>query len=416
MNYGPRPLDGLLVIDVTTALSGPYATLLLAGLGARVVKVEYGSKGGDSSRTNSPFISRTGKLIGEREHEDDWSVSQLNRARNKESIGINLKDPQGVEVFKRLVMQADVLVENFSDGVTARLGIDFATVRTWNPRIVYTSISGFGQGSLAGDAKAVDLIIQALSGLMMTSGSEGEAPVRVGLPLGDLVAPLYAVVGTLAAITSRERSGVGSHVDVGMLGALTSLMSNEPLDTLESVGIPVRSGTTLPRLSIFGIFESNDGWVSICAHTDHLAASLYSVMGRDDLIHDSPFSQRGGRVVGADKIHGIVSGWVAGLSSLEVVNLLTEQGVPVAIVQEPDVALHNPIVRSRKEVVPLLHPDLGELEQISSSGIPILFNGTAPELKSPAESLGKSTQAVLRELLGVAKSDYEKLKDDGAIF
>jgi CoA:oxalate CoA-transferase len=416
MNASPRPLEGLLVIDVTTALSGPYATLLLAGLGARVIKVEDVSKGGDSSRTNSPFISATGKLIGERENENDWSVSQLNRARNKESVGINLKDPEGLAIFKKLVERADVLIENFSDGVTSRLGIDFDTVHSWNPGIIYTSISGFGQGSAAGDAKAVDLIIQAMSGLMMTSGVEGEAPVRVGLPLGDLMAPLYGVIGTLAAVVSREKNGRGSHVDVGMLGALTSLMANEPLDTLESVGIPVRSGTTLPRLSIFGIFESTDGWVSICAHTDHLAARLYAAMGRDDLIHNSPFSQRGGRVVGSGEIHGIVSDWVSGLSASGVVSLLTERGVPVAAVETPLVALHSPIVRSRKEVVALLHPDLGPLDNISSSGIPIHFNGVAPELNIPAERLGQSTRGVLGELLNIDEQTFAELALRKAIF
>ncbi len=416
MNASPRPLEGLLVIDLTTALSGPYATLLLAGLGARVVKVEDGLKGGDSSRTNSPFISSTGTLLGERELDSDWSVSQLNRARNKQSVGINLKDPDGVAVFKQLVMQADILVENFSDGVTSRLGIDYPTVHEWNPRMIYTSISGFGQGSEAGDAKAVDLIIQALSGLMMTSGSEGEAPVRVGLPLGDLIAPLYAVIGTLSAVVSREKSGRGSHVDVGMLGALTSLMANEPLDTLESVGIPVRSGTTLPRLSVFGIFESTDGWVSICAHTDHLAARLYSAMGREDLVGDSPFARRGGRVVGSGEIHGIVSDWVGTLSTAGVVEILAGRGVPVATVLTPAVALHSPIVRSRREVVSLLHPDLGPLNHISSSGIPILFDGVSPELDTPAERLGASTQSVLREFLDIDEQGFDELKAHKAVF
>jgi CoA:oxalate CoA-transferase len=203
---------------------------------------------------------------------------------------------------------------------------------------------------------------------------------------------------------------------VGMLGALTSLMANEPLDTLESVGIPVRSGPTLPRLSIFGVFASTDGWVSICAHTDHLAARLYSAMGRDALAHDSPFSHREGRVVGAEMIHAIVSDWVSGLRTAEVVELLTERGVPVATVETPAVALQSPIVRSRKEVVPLLHPALGRLDHVSSSGVPILFDGVSPELNSPAERLGESTQSVLQELLDLSQHDVETLKDAGAIY
>jgi CoA:oxalate CoA-transferase len=193
-----RPLDGVVVIDLTTALAGPYATLLLAGLGARVIKVENPATGGDSSRNNSPYLSADGLTIG-RQDPEDLSLSMSVRGRNKESVTIDLKDPRGREVLGDLVRAADVVVENYSAGVTTRLGIDHAWAEAINPRIVYTSISGFGAQGGPGSGKAMDTIVQALSGLMMTAGTPGEPPVRFGLPIGDLVAPLYAVIGTVAA-------------------------------------------------------------------------------------------------------------------------------------------------------------------------------------------------------------------------
>ena len=209
---GPRPLEGKVVIDLTNALSGPYATLLLAGLGARVIKVENPAVGGDTSRNNSPYVTADG-LDLRRSGEDDMSVSMMVRGRNKESITLNLKTPEGREVLHDLARHADVLVENFSAGVTTRLGIDHAAVREVNPRLVYTSISGFGAQGGDGTGKAMDTIVQALSGVMMTAGEPGEGPVRFGLPVADLVAPLFAVIGTLGALMHADRTGEGQHVD-----------------------------------------------------------------------------------------------------------------------------------------------------------------------------------------------------------
>ncbi len=243
MNKGP--LHGKTVVDLTTALAGPYATLLLSGLGARVIKVENPVRGGDSSRNNSPYISAEG-LSAQRTSPEDMSVSMMLRGRGKESMTLNLKHPESRAVLMDVIRDADILVENYSAGVTKRLGIDYASVRTVNERLVYTSISGFGAGSDSGDRKAMDTIVQALSGIMTTAGEPDDPPVRFGLPVGDLVAPLSAVIGTLGAVLHAERTGEGQHVDVSMLGALTSLVACEPFDALESVGFPLRTGAYVP--------------------------------------------------------------------------------------------------------------------------------------------------------------------------
>ena len=263
-NTSPRgPLAGLTVLDLTLALAGPFATFLLAGLGARVIKIEN-RESPDPCRENPPYLGRDGVSLG-RARPDDVSVSALNRLRGKYGVTLNLKQPGARDVFADLVRQADIVVENFSAGTLDRLGVGYSFARAINPRVIYCSVSGFGATQAPGTGKAMDNIIQALSGLMMTSGSPEDPPVRVGVPVADLVAPVFGVVGILAALRQREASGSGQHVDVSMLGVLTSLVAAEPFDLLEACGMPQRTGRVVPRLTPFGVYESADGHVAICA-------------------------------------------------------------------------------------------------------------------------------------------------------
>ena len=246
-------LEGIRILDMTNVLAGPFATLLLAGLGARVIKIEH-PVATDSCRQNPPYLGQGGVTLG-RTGPDDVSVSALNRLRGKYGVTLDLKQPGARDVFAELLRHADIVVDNFSAGTLDRLGIGYDFGRTVNPRAVYCSISGFGATGTTGSGKAMDSIIQALSGLMMTSGDPGEAPVRVGVPIADLLAPVFAVVGILAALHQRERSGMGQQVDVSMLGVLTSLVASEPFDLLEACGLAQRTGRMVPRLTPFGVYE-----------------------------------------------------------------------------------------------------------------------------------------------------------------
>ena len=233
------------VLDLTVALAGPFATALLAGLGARVIKIE-GPGALDTSRSNAPYLGADGVSLVRR-RDDDVSISALNRLRNKLGIRLDLKQAAGRAVYGDLVDQADVVVENFSRGTLDRLGVGFDFVHARNPRVVYGSITGFGHDA-PGPSKAMDAIIQALSGVMHVSGTSADPPLRFGLPVADLVAPLFGVIGVLAALQMAQRTGVGQRVDVSMLGALTALMAGEAFDVLEELGIPLRTGRTVPRL------------------------------------------------------------------------------------------------------------------------------------------------------------------------
>jgi crotonobetainyl-CoA:carnitine CoA-transferase CaiB-like acyl-CoA transferase len=408
-----QPLAGRTVIDLTTALAGPYATLLLAGLGATVIKVEKPA-GGDVARTNAPYYG-PGGLSAARTHDDDMSLSMLVRGRGKLSVTLNLKDPRARAVFADLVRDADVVVENYSPGVTRRLGIDYAAVREINPRIVYTSISGFGAQGGPGSGKAMDAIVQALSGVMMTAGEPGEGPVRFGLPIGDLLAPLFAVIGTVSALLQAEQTGEGQHVDVSMLGALTSLLACEPFDALEAVGMPQRTGSMVPRLAPFGILPAADGHIALCAPTDAFAEGVFRAIGRPDLADDDRFRHRDARVRHADELHGLIREWCRERSTTDIVAAFTAEGVPAAPVREPREAVRDPLVREREEVVPLVHPRLGEIADVVATGVPIRFSAARAELDRPAPTLGEHNDHVYRELLGYSPEALAELAEQAVI-
>lgn len=409
-----RPLEGKVVIDLTTALAGPYATLLLAGLGARVIKVENRARGGDTSRNNSPYVTPNGLNVT-RQNADDMSVSMMLRGRDKQSITLNLKDPHGIEVFHDLVKNADIVVENFSAGVTKRLGIDYESVRDMNPRLVYTSISGFGAKGNGGTGKAMDTIIQALSGVMMTAGMPGDAPVRFGLPVGDLVAPLFGVIGTLAAVVHADRTGSGQHVDVSMQGALTSLVACEPFDAFEEIGLPLRTGQFVPRLAPFGTFAAIDGWIALCAPTDDFARGVVTAMGMPELADDPRFAHRDGRVANAAELHAMIGQWAQHLTVAEIVERLEAEGVPSAPVRSTADAVRDPLVLSREEVVPLKHSRYGIQPDLYGSGVPIRFSSSEATLTHPAPVLGEHTDTVLEELLGYGTEKVETLRADGVL-
>ncbi len=286
-----KPLDGITVLDLTVALAGPFATLILAGLGAKVIKVENPA-GGDSCRTNAPYLGANGPKLT-RESEDDISVSALNRLRNKLGVTLNLKHPGARAIYSDLVKKSDIVVENFSRGTLDRLGVGYSFACEVNPRVIYCSITGFGSTADASPAKAMDAIVQALSGTMMTSGGPDDPPIRVGLPVGDLTAPLFGVIGVLAALHQAQHTGQGQHIDVSMLGALTMMVAVETFGLLERCGIPQRTGLTVPRLAPFGLYRTKDGYISICAFTETFARSLFEAIGRADLIDDPRFVNRG---------------------------------------------------------------------------------------------------------------------------
>jgi crotonobetainyl-CoA:carnitine CoA-transferase CaiB-like acyl-CoA transferase len=406
----PKPLAGVTVIDMTIALAGPYATQLLAGLGATVIKVENPAAG-DPARNNAPYVGETGLHLA-RADASDLSVSMLERGRNKLSVTLDLKRPEAREVFDDLARRADVVVENFSPGTADRLGVGYGRVAEVNPRLVYLSISGFGTGE---PGKGMDTIFQALSGLMTTPGSDGDPPVRNAVPFGDLVGPLFGVIGTVSALFMRERTGSGQHVDVALLGALTSLVATEPWDTMQRAGIETRTGNVVPRLAPFGIFATRDGHVALCAPTDAFARGVFEAIGASALIEDERFRSRDRRVANSVELHDLIAGWAAALTSVEAAAALEARGVPAAIVRDTAAAVRDPRSLRRSETVQLVHPDVGPVEDLYGSGFPVRFSGAGSGYDAPAPRLGEHNDFVLGGLLGYPPERIDALRAAGAI-
>lgn len=408
-----RPLEGLTVIDLTRALAGPYCTLLLAGLGAKVIKVEE-PKGGDLARENSPYLGRDGILV-ERRHDDDISLSHLTRARGKYGVSLDLKKPEGRAVFFDLVRQADIVVENFTAGTADRLGVGYQACRAINPRVVFASLSGFGATDRDG-GKAMDVIVQALSGAMFTSGEPGHPPVRIGVPVADMLAPVFTVIGILSAIEQRHRTGVGQHVDVSMLGALTSFVAIENWSAMAAAGMPSRTGLTVQRLSPFGVFECADGYVSIVAVHEPLARGLFAAMGQPELTQDPRFANRDARVANATELEAKVNAWSRTLPLIEVVRALEAQGVPVAPVRHPEDALVDPRVVARGETMAVEHPTYGSSVDLRTAGVPIQFSGATTGFDDALPvRIGEHNDTVFRDILGYDDERIAALAAAGAI-
>ncbi|GAB3469465.1 CoA transferase [Massilia terrae] len=412
-NTLPRPLAGITILDLTTALAGPYATLILAGLGARVIKVEN-PRNPDSARTNSPYLGRDGISVA-REHEDDYSLAMLERGRNKEAVTLNMKHPEGRAMFFDLVKHADAVVENYSAGVADRLGIGYSACAEVNPRIVYTAISGFGADVQPRQNKAMDNIVQAMSGMMMASGNPGEPPVRVGIPFGDLTAPLFAAIGTLAALLQARQTGHGQHVDVSLLGALSALVAAEPFEIMSKLGRETRAGNLMPRLAPFGVFPTSDGYISICAPKDEFVSGLFRAMGREELLQDPRFNSRDARVSNHIELHDLVSAFTRTMSTDEAAERLTDFDVPNGPVREPAEALRNPDLLARGETTKLLHPVYGAVEDIVVGGLPIKMSGAFTGFDKPAVTLGASNAQVYGQMLGLDAGRLEALARDGVI-
>lgn len=405
------PLKGITVLDFTRALAGPYATMLLGGLGATIFRVEPPAGHG---RDNAPFLGRDGTSLSRR-HRDDVSLGHLIRNRGKRSITLNLKSPAAREVFADLVRHVDVVVENFTRGTAERLGVGYSTASAIRPDIIYCSISGFGQEGEPGGGKAMDGIIQALSGVMMTSGNPDDPPTRIGVPFADLSAPMFAVIGILSALYHRQLTGEGQYIDVSMLGAMTSLQAVEPFEVLEQLGVPMRTGATVPRLAPFGVYPAADGHVVICCSGDKSFAALTNVMGKPELASDERFATQAARLRNYSELDALVGAWSSGFSVGELASQLEKAGIAAAEVRGPGAAMRDGRVLARGEIVPLVHPASGANYDVYGPGIPIVFSKTKARLADRPPELGQDNDEIYRKMLGYSDEQLQRLREAGAI-
>lgn len=375
-------LDGLRVLDLSRVLAGPYCTGMLADIGADVVKVEGPT--GDDARQLGPFI-------------DGESVyfAQLNRG--KRSIMLDLKDPDDHALLLELADKADVVVENFRPGVVERLGIDYRTLSARNPRLVFASISGFGQAGPLSGRPAYDLIVQAMSGLMAGTGTPEGDPTRVGESVGDVTAGMFAAWAICAALVERERTGHGRHLDVSMLDGLLS-MQVTTMSLLTAYGAtPGRVGNRHPVSTPFDTYRTRDGMVALAVANETVFARFASMIGRPELVDDARFSTDPSRTKHQDLLRGVIESWSSTFTTEEVVDKADAFGVPAGPIWELEEALGTEHVRERGLVHSFDHPQLGPTQYLRQ---PVRF-GDTPEPARPSPTLGADRESILQQWMGL---------------
>jgi formyl-CoA transferase len=408
-NAPVKPLEGIRVLDVSRIVSGPVCCWFLASLGAEVIRIE--APGGDHSWRSPPYFGPEGYHRGNRGPRD-IGLSALRKHRNKRSVVLDLKNPAGLEAFKTLVQRSDVLVENFAPGATGRLGIDYETLSAVNQRLVYCSITGYGATGPYRDRSAMDLVVQAVSGLMSKTGFPDGPPTKVGATVGDQVPALFGALGILAALRQRDRDGRGQHVDIAMLDSLVTLLWDEPLDDFEDRGIPERVGNGDPRGAPLEVFRTRDGWVAMVMTNDDQWTHLCELMGRPELIER--YTAMRDRAAERDVVNGIVGDWISTRATGEVMQDLIAIGVPAGPVQSAWSARRDPQVAHRGALERLRHPDLEEPSDLLGPVLPVRLS-RAELTQTPTEPLGSSTESVLRELLGADDAEIEELRARGAL-
>jgi len=403
------PLEGVRVVDVTRFVAGPLATFFLASMGAEVIAVER--PGGEQSRLLAPFGRPDGGSSA-LPVDGGMSVPYLKRGRGKRSVAVALDAPEGRSLVHRLVAVADVFFENSRPGVMARLGLGYDALAAANPRLVYASISGYGQSGPRSEAPAMDQAVQAASGLMAKTGFPDGPPVRTGAAVADFSSAAFAALGVLGALRQRDRTGRGQHVDLSMLDVLTALVWDEPVDHYAAAGMPVRTGNADPRGAPINVYPAVDGWVAVTLTTSEQWKQLVVLLGRPEWADELPSIRE--RAQHGEQIDDAFAAWSRTLPAREVERLLLEIGVPASVVRDPVAARDDAQLAHRLLLEPLHHPDASEPSGFLGPRLPIAFEGRAAHLPA-AELLGTSTDAVLTSWLGLDDAELVRLRDAGIV-
>ncbi len=384
-------LDGIRVLDLTRMLAGPYATMLLADLGAEVIKVEP-PEGDEIRRMGPPFVN------GE-------SAYFLAINRNKKSVSIDLRSPQGVAVFHRLAAKADVVIDNFRPGVMARLGIGHDRLRELSPALVLCSISSFGEEGPMRDLPAFDLVVQAWSGAMSVTGEPGAPPARLGIPLGDLAGGSYAALAIAAALVRRGRTGKGERIELSLLDCLTAMHTYVAQYHLADGRVPGPQGSRHMSVVPYGAFPTRDGWVVVGVFTERFWEGFCRALGRAEWTHDERFASNELRVANRALLEPAIQEVLGARGTDEWLSRLNAEGIPAAPVLTLDRTLELPQLAQRGMVTSFEHPVAGHVRTL---GDPI--RRAAPR---PSPLLGQHTAEVLREWGEYPENEIASLMTSG---
>ena len=390
------PLDDVRVIDLTIARAGPTAVRQLADWGADVVRVEP-----------PPGPDAGGERLVTHRHGPDFQ----NLHRNKRCVTIDLKSPAGLDVFLRLVDGADVVVENWRPEVKHRLGVDYESLRSRNPRLVYASISGFGQDGPYGDRGGVDQIAQGLGGLMSITGLPGQGPVRVGVPISDLSAGLYLAIGILVALHERERSGQGQWVQTSLLEAMVAMLDFQAARWTMEGEVAGQAGNDHPTMIPMGTFATADGHVNIAGPSGRLWTAFCRATGLENLLDDPDYATSPQRSARRAELNARVGAVLAERTTDEWVKILNEAGVPCGPVNSIDETFADPQVEHLGLAAPVDHPALGRIDIVRNA---VGLGRTPHRLRRAAPDAGEHTDEILAEI-GLSETEVAALREQGVV-
>lgn len=397
-------LQNLTVLDLTRVLAGPFCTMMLADMGARVIKIEIPGSG-DDTRGYPPF--RQNKY-GKRE-----SLYFANINRNKKGITLNLKTEQGKRLFLELVKKADVVVENFRPGVMEKLGLGYKELSEVNPRIIYAAVSGFGHYGPYHLRPGYDIIAQAMGGMMSITGAKGDGPTRAGSALGDILGGLHLAIGILAAVNARNITGRGQQVDVSLMDSVIAATENTALKYLESGQIPPRMGNRYAAVSPYDSFQCKDGSIIIAAGNQKLFEKLCTeVLQRPDLVDDPRFTDMEGRLKYQDVLQEVIDGYLKNYTMEDAVNYILSKGIPAGPILNIAQILDDPHVKEREMFIETEHPTLGT---VTINGDAIKLMDTKPTYRTPAPALGQDNHEIFRTFLELTEEEYQLACETGVI-
>jgi len=394
----PGPLEGIKVLELSRTLAGPYCSMLLADMGASVIKVEQPVIGDETRGYTPPAME------GE-------STYFLSFNRNKRGMTLNLKTEQGQEIVKKLAEQSDVLIENFRTGTMERFGLGYDVLKKINPRLIYCAVSGFGRTGPMKDEAAYDLLIQGYAGLMSVTGEYDGPPVKVGFSIADLTTGMYAHSAVVSALYNREKTGLGQYVEVSLLESVVSLQTYLALSYFATGNIPHRYGSAHPTIAPYQVFKASDGDFIIAVPNDWLWRKMCDALGLDDLKNHPKFATNSDRVTNREELIKRINEYTRLYPAKETMSKLKAVGVPCGPLNTIDKVLNDPQVLHREMVLEIDHPTIGKLKML---GFPMNFSDTPCSIRLAPPLLGQHTTEVLTEL-GYTEKDIEILKEKGII-